>query len=86
MYMKIHCEYCNQNYEVYERDIDSKKENQCPHCSSKIDRDIWRGVVVPAFKSAQVANWALMDDHVEHHRPLFTVTFVPDHIFPVDTE
>ena len=86
MYMKIHCDYCNQNYEVYDRDIDSEKENQCPHCGSKIDRDMWRYVVIPAFKSAQAVNMALMDEHVKKHRPLFAVTFVADHIFQTGTE
>ena len=86
MYMKIHCDYCNQNYDVYERDMTSKSARQCPHCGSKIDGDIWRDIAIPAFKSAIMLNWAMMNDHVENHRPLFTASFVADHIFPVSSE
>lgn len=82
MFMNIRCGYCDQDYDVYERDsLTSGSACQCPHCGSKIDRDLWLSTVVPAFKMAQVANRALYQDHAENHRPLFTVTFIADHIF-----
>lgn len=81
MFMKIHCGYCGQAYEVYARGDLKGKARQCPHCESKIDRDTWCSAVVPAFKSAEIANIALYHDHVQDHKPLFTVSFIADHIF-----
>lgn len=86
MYLKIHCDYCNQDYDVYERDMDVKTARQCPHCGSKIDREIWHELVIPAFKSAILMNGALMYDHVENHHPLFTASLVADHLFPVSSK
>ena len=86
MYIELHCDYCNQDYEVYERNLTDKKANHCPHCDSKIDRDTWLSAVVPAFKSAQVANMALGYDHAQDHKPLFTVSFIADHLFRVGTD
>ena len=83
MYLKIHCDYCGQDYELYERDsITNKKACQCPHCKTRVDRDIWLSTVVPAFKMAQVANRVLYHNHANYHKPLFAVSFVADHLFP----
>lgn len=82
MFMRVHCDYCNQDYDVYERDsLTGKTVCQCPHCGSKIDRDIWLSTIVPAFKMSQVANTVLYRDHAENHKSLFTVSFIADHIF-----
>lgn len=87
MFAKIKCGYCNQSWEIYERDdLTSDKTRRCPHCGSKIDADIWKELVIPTFKSAVLLNWAMMNDHVENHHPLFTASFIADHIFPVSNE
>lgn len=82
MFINVTCGYCDQDYDIYERDsLTSANARKCPHCGSKIDRDLWLSTVVPAFKTAQVANWALHHNYVENHEPLFAVSFIADHIF-----
>lgn len=80
--MKIECGYCGQHWEIYQRDdLHGTHARQCPHCDSKIDRDTWLSKVIPAFSLAAAANEKLYQDHVESHKPIFTVGFIPDHIF-----
>ena len=82
MFIRIHCGYCKRTYEVYERDdLQGDRARVCPHCSTKIDRETWLFSVVPAFKAASDANRKLYEDHVNKHNAIFTVAFVPDHIF-----
>ena len=82
MYMRIRCDYCNQYWDVYGRDDLDGAARRCPHCDAKINKETWKHCVVPAFKAAESANLQLYSDHANDHMPLFTVTFIPDHIFP----
>ena len=81
-FMKIHCGYCNQSWEIYERNWKEPRANCCPHCQQEIDRQTWERQVLPAFHSVADANRELFKDHVGYHRPLYTFDVVADHIFP----
>lgn len=81
-YMRIHCNYCGQAWEVYgSRDWNNDRERSCPHCQQEIDLQTWRREILPAFGSFSDANRELFKDHTGHHTPLFTIDFVADHIF-----
>lgn len=81
-YMKIHCGYCGQKWEIYERDdFNHWKARTCPHCGSKIDEQTWQRQILPGFGQIADANRELMKDHTGYHIPLFTVDVIADHIF-----
>lgn len=81
-YMRIHCDYCGQKWEIYERDnFNHWKARMCPHCGSKIDEQTWQRQILPGFGQIADANRELMKDHTGYHRPLFTVDVIADHIF-----
>lgn len=81
-FMRIHCGYCGQPWEIYGRDNwKSDAARTCPHCQSKIDRQTWERQVLPAFGSVQDANAELIKDHVGNNSPLYTVDFIEDRIF-----
>lgn len=80
-YMRIHCGYCGQPWEIYFRD-DWKADSarRCPHCDSKIDRQTWQKVIT-AFGYVQDANAELFKDHTGYHCPLYTVDYIEDRYF-----
>lgn len=81
-YMKIHCGYCSDSWEIYHRDNwKDDSARTCPHCFQKIDRQTWDNQVLPAFAAVHDANAELFKDHTGYHKPLFTVDVVADHIF-----
>lgn len=82
-YMKIHCGYCGQSWDVYQRDDWNKKNAAtCPHCFKRIDWQTWSNHVLPAFGAAIDGNMELFKDHTGYHLPVFTFDIIADHIFP----
>ena len=85
MYLKVYCDYCGQNWEVYPRGdiqrLTKSKENHCPHCgAAKIDPETWKDVLVCLTMTKRI-NEKLASDHVNKHNALFAVSFVADHLF-----
>lgn len=80
-YVKLHCETCGGEWEVYGRDIKDDKARQCPHCTAKIDRQMWEREVIPAYEAVKEANAALFTENACRHRPLFTFDVVADHLY-----
>jgi hypothetical protein len=82
MYLKIYCDVCGGNWEVYQRDDwTSDKARQCPHCFAKIDRQTWNKQIIPAFAATADANAELVKDSTGYHKPLFTVDFIADTLY-----
>ena len=82
-FMKIHCGYCGQAWEIYYRDDwHSRKASECPHCQSRIDRQTWENQILPAFDALCDANADLFRAHTGQHTALFTVDFIEDRYFP----
>ena len=62
-YMRIHCKVCGGTWEIYHRDNwNDDKARQCPHCFTKIDRQVWQREVLPAFTFDVIA------DHLYQNR------------------
>jgi hypothetical protein len=80
-YLRIHCDVCGGTWEVYNRDRNDDKARQCPHCFSKIDRQVWQKEVLPAFGAVNDANAELLKEHTGNHRPLFTFDVIADHLY-----
>ena len=81
-FMRIHCGYCGQPWEIYSRDDwKGDKARTCPHCKNKIDRQTWNNHVLTAFGSVQDANAELIKDSMGFKTPLYTVDFIEDRIF-----
>lgn len=80
-YMRVYCDVCGGTWEVYQRQAREDSARQCPHCYAKINRNIWRKRVLPAFDAVQTINIELYEDHASNHRPLFTVDIVADHLY-----
>ena len=81
-YMKIHCGYCGQHWEIYDRDdYVGHKARTCPHCGSQIDDQTWVSQILPGFGQIRDANMELMKDHTGYHKPIFTVDVIADHVF-----
>lgn len=79
-FLRIYCDYCKQNYEVYRHQINDDKANRCPHCLQKIDNQTWKQIQ-RAWGEMEDSNMELMKDHTGYHKPIFTVSYIPDHIF-----
>ena len=81
-FMRIHCDVCGGTWEIYHRDDwHDDKARQCPHCFSKIDRQVWEKEVLPAFGAVQDANTELHREHTGYHKPLFAIDFIADHLY-----
>lgn len=81
--ISIHCDGCGADWVVYHRD-DWKhwKARTCPTCGKAIEPGTWNRHILPAFGLMEDANKELMKDHTGLHGSLFTVSYVPDTIFP----
>ena len=80
-YMRVYCDVCGGTWEVYQRQAREDSARQCPHCYAKINRNIWKKKVLPAFVAVQEINVELYKDHASNHTPLFTVDIVADHLY-----
>ena len=82
-HLKIYCDSCGGDWVVYHRDDwKSWKARTCPICGHQIDGETWERQILPAFGEMEAANLELMKDHSGYHRPLFTVNYESDSIFP----
>ncbi len=82
-HLSIYCESCGSNWNVYHRD-DWKdwKSRTCPVCGKMIDPGTWDRQILRAFGEMEDANCELVKDHTQSHEPLFTVSYIPDVLFP----
>ena len=81
--LSIHCYGCGTEWDVLHRD-DWKhwKARTCPVCGKEIDPGTWSRYILPAFNGMEDANIELMKDHTQSHGTLFTVSYIPDVVFP----
>lgn len=75
-FLRLHCTYCGDPWEVYHRDMRSPTANQCPHCFKEIDRQTWDKQIVPAFGAMDDANRELFKDHTGIHTVLFSADYI----------
>lgn len=82
-YLKIHCDGCGSDWVVYHRD-DWKnwKARTCPVCGKSISQQTWDRQVLTAFGEMEDANLELVKDHTGYNETLFTVSYIPDVVFP----
>ena len=81
-FLKIHCFSCGGKWEIYHRDNwEQAQARQCPHCGAKIDTQLWKKEIIPAFGAAHDANAELFKDSTGYHSPLFTFDIIADHIY-----
>ena len=82
-HLKIHCDGCGSDWIVYHRD-DWKdwKARTCPVCGKSIEPGTWEKSVLRAFGEMEDANLELSKDHAQYDGALFTVSYIPDVIFP----
>lgn len=79
-YLRIHCDYCGGQWEVYKHNIKDEYARQCPHCFQKIDRQTWEKQVIPAFNMSNDANAELYKDFCDCN-PLFYFDVIANHIY-----
>lgn len=81
--LRIHCDACGSDWVVYHRD-DWKdwKARTCPVCGKSVDPGTWERSVLKGFNEMEDANIELVKDHTQSHGTLFTVSYVPDVVFP----
>lgn len=81
--LSIHCYGCGAEWDVLHRD-DWKdwKARTCPVCGKSIDPGTWERSVLSAFGEMEDANLECVKDHDQLHGTLFTVSYIPDVIFP----
>lgn len=82
-HLSIHCDSCGSDWNVYHRDdFHDWKARTCPVCGKSIDPGTWERSVLSAFGEMEDANLELVKDHTQSHGTLFTVSYIPDVIFP----
>lgn len=82
-HLKIHCDGCGSDWVVYHRDNwKDWKARTCPTCGKSIDQGTWDRQVLRAFGEMEDANLELVKDHTGYNGTLFTVSYIPDVVFP----
>ena len=82
-HLKIHCDGCGSDWVVYHRDNwKDWKARTCPVCGKSIDPGTWDRQVLRAFGEMEDCNLELVKDHTGYNGTLFTVSYVPDVVFP----
>lgn len=82
-HLKIHCDGCGSDWIVYHRDdFHDWKARTCPVCGKSIDPGTWDRQVLRAFGEMEDASLELVKDHTQSHGTLFTVSYIPDVVFP----
>lgn len=54
-YLRIHCNNCGGNWEIYELTYNKKFSNICPHCLKEIDKQLWNQIYL-AFQEVCEVN------------------------------
>lgn len=81
--LSIHCNGCGSDWVVYHRDNwKNWRSRTCPVCGKSVDPGTWERFVLPAFGSLEDANIELYKDHNQGHGTLFTVSYIPEVLFP----
>ena len=76
MLIKINCNNCGSNWEIYERDNwKDDKARICPHCHSEIDSQTWKNQILPAWGFYTDSNRELIKD-TGFGNALFSVDFI----------
>lgn len=76
MYIRIDCDSCGRSWDLYKiDDPESETVRTCPHCGTRIDRDVWIEKVIPAIRATDDANRELFD-----RCPLFGVSCISNHV------
>ena len=82
-HLKIYCDSCGSTWNVYSRDDwKDRRFRQCPVCGVCIERQTWERQILRAFGEMEDSTRELLKDHTGSHMPLFTVSYIPDVIFP----
>lgn len=72
-FIRVHCGYCSDTWDVYDRDKTNPLANQCPHCFKEIDRQTWEKQIIPAWAAMDYAGRELFKDHTGFGVPLFHI-------------
>ena len=81
--LKIHCDACGSDWIVYHRDNwKDWKARTCRVCGKSVDPGTWERSVLKGFNEMEDANIELVKDHTQSHGTLFSVSYVPDVVFP----
>ena len=82
-HLQVHCEGCGSDWSVYHRD-DWKdwKARTCPVCGKSVYPGTWSREILRAFGEMEDANIELLKDHQQSNGTLFTVSYIPDVVFP----
>lgn len=78
-YLKIYCDSCGGEWQVYHHQIHDEHTRQCPHCYARIDSGTWNQIET-GFGEMLDSELELVKDHAAH-KPLFTVDFVANAIY-----
>ena len=81
--LSIHCYGCGAEWDVLHGD-DWKhwKARTCPVCGKSVDPGTWERYVLSAFNEMEDASLELVKDHDQLHGTLFSISYIPDAIFP----
>ena len=86
-HLKIYCDSCGSEWNVYHRDdFKDWKARTCPVCGKSINSETWDRQVLRAFGEMEDASAELFKDSAQTHGTLFTISYIPDVIFPNRTE
>ncbi|MBQ5319761.1 MAG: hypothetical protein J6K17_11765 [Oscillospiraceae bacterium] len=80
-FIRIHCDYCGGEWEVYKHGLTSEHSRECPHCFHTVNEQLWEKEIIPAFCAVDEANAELYKEHLGEHKPLFYFDVVANHIF-----
>ena len=81
--LRIYCDSCGSEWDVYHRDDwKSWKSRTCPVCGKAINPETWEKQILKGFGEMEDSNIELFKDHAQDHGTLFTVSYIPDVIFP----
>ena len=82
-HLSIHCDGCGSDWIIYHRDNwKDWKARTCPVCGESIDPETWDRQILRAFGEMEDANLELVKDHEQYKGTLFTVSYIPDVVFP----
>lgn len=82
-HISIYCDSCGSRWDVYGRDdLKNKRSRTCPICRKAIDQGVWDRQIVKAFEEMESATRDLVTNHLRNRNALFTVSYIPDVIYP----
>lgn len=80
-FLRIRCDYCGGNWEVYQHLKKDEKARQCPHCFKEIDSQTWENQICPSWGAMEDSNLELVKDTTGYGNTLFEVSYIGDIIF-----